>query len=81
MGTKPGVELKTREISQLTPCGEETNMDLITKFTWDEAGAPAVEYAFLMSFIAVAIAASVTTFGAAIRDIFTLVSTKFPGGG
>lgn len=55
-------------------------MDLITKFTWDEAGAPAVEYAFLMSFIAVAIAASVSTFGAAIRDIFSLVSTKFPGG-
>ena len=34
-------------------------MDLILKFSADEAGASAVEYALLMAFIAVAIAASV----------------------
>ena len=55
-------------------------MDLIIKFTCDEAGAPAVEYAFLVSFIALAIVASVTTFGAAIRDIFALLNTKMSGG-
>ena len=38
-------------------------MDLLVKFSCDEAGASAVEYAFLLAFIAVAIAASVMTFG------------------
>ena len=42
-------------------------MDLIIKFTCDEAGASAVEYAFLMAFIALAIVISLTTFGAAIK--------------
>ena len=51
-------------------------MDLIIKFTFDEAGASAVEYAFLMAFIAVAIVASVTTFGAAVKDIFDNSAAK-----
>ncbi|MDO9532844.1 MAG: Flp family type IVb pilin [Deltaproteobacteria bacterium] len=45
-------------------------MDLIMKFTCDEAGASAVEYALLMAFIAVVIATSVSTFGLAVRGLF-----------
>jgi Flp pilus assembly pilin Flp len=47
-------------------------MDLIIKFTCDEAGASAVEYALLMAFIAVVIATSVTTFGAAVANLFNI---------
>ena len=38
-------------------------MDLIIKFTCDEAGAPAVEYALLLAFIALAVIVTITTFG------------------
>ena len=55
-------------------------MDLIMKFTFDEAGAPAVEYALLMAFIAVAIAASISTFGAAVKGLFADAAKKLPGG-
>jgi Flp pilus assembly pilin Flp len=47
-------------------------MDLIMKFTYDEAGASAVEYALLMAFIAVTIAASVRTFGTAVANLFLI---------
>jgi Flp pilus assembly pilin Flp len=70
MATEPKVKPKPQETSRLTPCREETVMDLIMKFTCDEAGAPAVEYALLMAFIAVAIVASVTAFGTAVRVLF-----------
>jgi Flp pilus assembly pilin Flp len=70
MAAKPGVKPKPIGISRFTPCGEETVMDLIIKFAEDESGAPAVEYAFLLAFIAVAIAASVVTFGAAVAGLF-----------
>ena len=54
-------------------------MDLIIKFTCDEAGASAVEYAFLLAFIALAIAASVTTFGQAVGGLFDNVVAQLPG--
>lgn len=47
-------------------------MDPILKFSADEAGASAVEYALLMAFIAVAIAASVQTFGTAVANLFII---------
>ena len=56
-------------------------MDLILKFTFDESGAPAVEYALLLAFIAVAIAASVSTFGAAVKVSFENSASKMFGGG
>ena len=51
-------------------------MDVIMNFTFDEAGASAVEYALLMAFIAVAIAASVSIFGIALRDSFRTSKEK-----
>jgi Flp pilus assembly pilin Flp len=56
-------------------------MDLLVKFSCDEAGASAVEYAFLLAFIAVAIAASVMTFGIAVKESFISSTTKMFGGG
>ena len=47
-------------------------MDLILKFSADETGASAVEYAFLLTFIAVAITASVRSFGAAVANLFNV---------
>jgi Flp pilus assembly pilin Flp len=79
MATEPKVKPKSRETSRLTPCGQETIMDLIIKFTCDEAGASAVEYAFLLAFIAVAIAAGVTTFGKAVGGLFDNVVAQLPG--
>ena len=49
MAIEPEAQPKPPETSRLTPCGEETVMDLIFKFSADEAGAPAVEYAFLLA--------------------------------
>ena len=45
-------------------------MDLILKFSADETGASAVEYALLLALIAVAIAASVRTFGTFVAGLF-----------
>ena len=54
-------------------------MDLLVKFSGDEAGASAVEYAFLVAFIAVAIAASVMTFGNAVKASFETSTFKMFG--
>ena len=72
MAIEPGAQQKPPETSRFTPCGEETVMDLILKFSFDEAGSPAVEYAFLVAFIAVAIAASVRSFGSAVANLFNI---------
>jgi Flp pilus assembly pilin Flp len=80
MATEPKVKAKPRQTTRLTPSGEETIMDLLIKFILDEAGAPAVEYAILLACIATAIAASVTTFGGAVKGLFDNAVAKFPGG-
>ena len=79
MAIEPKVKPKPQKSSRLTPCGQETGMDLIIKFTCDEAGASAVEYALLMAFIALAIVISVTTFGAAVKGLFDNAVAKWPG--
>jgi Flp pilus assembly pilin Flp len=80
MAIEPGTQTKPREIIRLTPCGEENVMDLILKFSGDDAGASAVEYGLLVALIAVAIISSVTTFGLAIRDSLATSTTKIFGG-
>jgi Flp pilus assembly pilin Flp len=72
MAIEPGAQPKPPETSRLIHCGEETFMDLILKFSADEAGAPAVEYALLLAFIAIAIAASVQTFGTAVANLYNI---------
>jgi Flp pilus assembly pilin Flp len=74
LGTKPETPLTSRTI----PNGEETIMDLIIRFSWDESGAPAVEYALLLAFIAVAIAASVKSLGTVVSGLFDNAVAKYP---
>jgi len=53
-------------------------MDMILKFSADEAGASAVEYALLMASIALAIVGSVTTFGQAVNGLFQQAVDQWP---
>jgi Flp pilus assembly pilin Flp len=72
MAIGTGARQKPTETSRLTPSGEETGMDLILKFSADEAGTPAVEYAFLMALIALAITVGVRTFAVAVTNLFNI---------
>jgi Flp pilus assembly pilin Flp len=80
MAIEPGAQPKPPETSRLTPRREETVMDLIMKFTFEEAGASAVEYALLLAFIAVIIAGSVLNFGTAVKGLFDNAAVRFAGG-
>jgi pilus assembly protein Flp/PilA len=71
MAIEPEAQQKPPETLDY-PCGEETVMDLILKFCVDEAGASAVEYALLLALIAVTIIGTVTTFGAAVVNLFVV---------
>ena len=53
-------------------------MDLIIKFTCDEAGASAVEYALLMAFIAFVIISGVTALGTAVAGLFQRAVDQWP---
>jgi pilus assembly protein Flp/PilA len=54
-------------------------MDQIIRFTFDEAGASAVEYALLLSFIALVIISSVMALGAKLVGIFSNAEALLPG--
>ena len=79
MATESKGKVKPRKTTRLTPSGEETNMDLCIRFICDEAGASGVEYALILTFIALAIIGSVTTFGIAIRDRFQTSTMRMFG--
>ena len=72
MAIETGAQPKPIETSRLTPCGEETVMDLIMKFAFEEAGASAVEYTLLLAFISIVIASSISTFGAKVATLFVI---------
>jgi Flp pilus assembly pilin Flp len=55
-------------------------MDSIVKFSGDDAGASAVEYALLIMCIAMAVVAAVKTFGGAVRSLFELADAQYPSG-
>jgi Flp pilus assembly pilin Flp len=55
-------------------------MGLIVKFSGDDSGASAVEYALLIACIAVAVVAAVKTFGDAVRGLFELADARYPNG-
>ena len=78
MSTEPKSKAQPTPSVRLTLGGKETLMDQITKFFGDESGASAVEYAFLVTFIAVAIAASISTFTNALQALFQSAATKLP---
>jgi Flp pilus assembly pilin Flp len=80
MTAEPKKKAKLPKAAGSTPSEKETIMDLLIRFTGDEAGASSVEYALLMTFIAVAITASVMILGNAIKGAFDTAVTNFPGG-
>lgn len=80
MITKTGVKPMPPPSSRVTLSGEETIMDLIGKFSEDESGATAVEYALMMMCIAMAIFAAVTTFGSAVQGLFGSANAQYPSG-
>ena len=47
-------------------------------FYMDESGASSVEYAILVTGIAVAIISAVVIFGQGVKGLFTQANTKFP---
>jgi Flp pilus assembly pilin Flp len=47
-------------------------MDLILKFTADEAGAPSVEYAVLLGVLALSIIVSIQTFSDAVASLYNI---------
>lgn len=48
----------------------------LTKFQAQEQGATAVEYALLVSLIAIVIIGAVTAFGLDLKSIFTNITTQ-----
>jgi pilus assembly protein Flp/PilA len=48
------------------------------RFYTDESGASAVEYAILVSCIALAIISAVLIFGQGVKGLFTKANTNFP---
>jgi pilus assembly protein Flp/PilA len=54
-------------------------LSLINRFRTDERGASAVEYAMLVVFIAVALAAGASTFGKDLNTWFTTTGSTIMG--
>lgn len=52
---------------------------LIKRFHWDEQGATATEYAMLIVFVAVAIAAGANLLGTGISNMFSQIATDIKG--
>jgi pilus assembly protein Flp/PilA len=54
-------------------------MDLIIRFTRDEAAASSVEYAILVAFIALVIVGSITTLGTTLSGVYGNMAGKLEG--
>jgi pilus assembly protein Flp/PilA len=80
LANEPEAKLNPEQPSDY-PRGEETFMDLIVKFIVDEAGAAAVEYAFILVILGVAMISAYTALGTALTGVFTNVSGNLSGGG
>ncbi len=59
------------------PCSEESILDRLLAFSYDESGAPAVEYAFLLALLAIALASGLKTFGLAVRGLLETASSSW----
>ena len=77
MAMETGAQPKPTETIQLTHCGEETSMDLILKFAYDEVGAPALEYAFILTILGIGLMTGMTAIGGALNTVFGNISGAF----
>jgi Flp pilus assembly pilin Flp len=78
MASQTKVKAKPPPTSRLICWGKETRMDRIIRFSWDESGAPAVEYALLLMCLAVGILVAVQAFGTAVQGLFQKVTDQWP---
>jgi pilus assembly protein Flp/PilA len=79
MATESKGKARPRKTARLTPGGEENIMDLLIRFIFDEAGATAVEYALILSFIALAVAGGMNALGQALKGSYESSSTAMFG--
>jgi Flp pilus assembly pilin Flp len=70
MATDPESRIRLRETIRITPCGEETSMDLILKFAYDDAGAPALEYALILALLGVGLISGISALGGTLSNVF-----------
>jgi Flp pilus assembly pilin Flp len=54
-------------------------MDQIIRFTRDEAGAAAVEYAFILVILGIALMTTMSALGATLQGVFTTISGHLSG--
>jgi pilus assembly protein Flp/PilA len=80
MTTAFKIKSRLQKSGRLPPCGEETIMELIFRFTRDEAGTAALEYAIILTILGIALMASMSTISTALSGIFTHVSGHLTGG-
>ena len=52
-------------------------MDLILKFAYDEAGAPALEYALILAILGIGLITGITTIGGALNTSFVNAAGLF----
>jgi Flp pilus assembly pilin Flp len=81
MATELEIKPKPQKSSGLTPYGKEAIMAVLMEFVYDEDGASAVEYALLLSLIALTIISSITVFGQAISNSFVTSTMQMFGSG
>lgn len=72
-----GVEPQPPPPSREKQCSEESIMHRLIAFCYDESGAPAVEYAFLLALIAIAIASALKSFGIAVKGLFETAGSSW----
>jgi Flp pilus assembly pilin Flp len=53
-------------------------INMLYKFSWDESGISAVEYAILVALCSVLVLASIHYFFTAVRDLFFRVANDLP---
>jgi len=52
-------------------------MDLILKFAYDEAGAPALEYAIILALLGIGLITGINTIGGALNTAFLNIAAAF----
>jgi pilus assembly protein Flp/PilA len=79
MATEPKVRSIIAQPHPLHPCGEETIMDLIIRFTSDEGGTGAVEYVIVMTLIGIALMGGMTALSTTLTGIFDNMTGRLSG--
>ena len=76
MAADPKVDYRPQKSSRPTPYGEETIMDLIIRFTSDEGGTAALEYAIVMTLIGIFLMAGMSALSTTLTGIFNNISGR-----